>query len=80
MLPATSHEELEYLVHGSHVEYDAQLGHTHGDEAPQENGGAEALAKGNRLWGDSAPAVKPPDFLFPSLHGSSGAKTVTVGL
>lgn len=46
---ATSDKELQDLVHGTHVEDDPKLGHAHGDEAPQENGGAEALAKKDRL-------------------------------
>lgn len=44
MFWATSHDVLQHLVHGGHVEDDPQLGYAHGEEAPQENGGAEALA------------------------------------
>ena len=53
MLLATGHKELQHLVHSRHVEDDPQLGYAHGEEAPQENGGAEALAERDRLWGDS---------------------------
>lgn len=44
MFRAPSHDVLQHLVHGGHVEDDPQLGYAHGEEAPQENGGAEALA------------------------------------
>lgn len=33
-------------VHGSHVEDEAKLGHTHGDEAQQEDGTKDALHEG----------------------------------
>lgn len=33
-------------VHGSHVEDEAQLGHTHGDEAQQEDGTEDTLHEG----------------------------------
>lgn len=33
-------------VHGSHVEDEAKLGHTHGDEAEQEDGTEDALHEG----------------------------------
>ena len=34
---------LQNGVHGSHVEDEAQLGHTHGDEAQQEDGTEDTL-------------------------------------
>lgn len=33
-------------VHGSHVEDEAQLGHTHGDEAQHEDGTEDTLHEG----------------------------------
>lgn len=33
-------QELQHLVHGAHEEDQPQLGHRHGDEAPQEDGRA----------------------------------------
>lgn len=44
LLLPTGHHKLQHLVHCGHVENDPQLGHTHGEEAPQENWGAQALS------------------------------------
>lgn len=39
-------QRLQDGVHGPHVEDEAQLGHTHGDEAQQEDGAEDALHEG----------------------------------
>lgn len=39
-------QRLQDGVHGSHVEDEAKLGHTHGDEAQQEDGAEDALHEG----------------------------------
>lgn len=44
-------------VHGSHVEDEAQLGHTHGDEAQQEDGTEYALHEGLSCRGKERRAV-----------------------
>lgn len=49
VLLASCDEVLQHLVHGGHVEDNPQLGHAHSEETPQENGGTEALAEGDRL-------------------------------
>ncbi len=51
---ATSHtcaevsvcQGLQDGVHGTHVEDEAQLGHTHGDETQQEDGTEDTLHEG----------------------------------
>lgn len=53
-VPAATHtcaevsicQGLQDGVHGSHVEDEAQLGHTHSDEAQQEDGTEDTLHEG----------------------------------
>ena len=37
--------ELQHFVHGAHKEDDAQLGHPHGDQTPQEDGREDGPAE-----------------------------------
>lgn len=38
-------QELQHLIHGSHIKYDAELGDRHGDQTPQEDGRTHRAAK-----------------------------------
>ena len=69
MLLAADHEVLQHPVHGGQEEDDSQLGHTHGEEAPQENGREEAFAQGDRLWEDRG-GPPSPDLPFASAQPS----------
>lgn len=47
-------QRLQDGVHGSHVEDEAQLGHTHGDEAQQEDGTQDTLHEGLSCRGNKS--------------------------
>ena len=50
MWVAMGDQVLQHLVHGSHKEDKPELGHRHGDETPQEDGGADGVTEGNSAW------------------------------
>lgn len=47
-------QELEDVVHGSHVEDESQLRDTHGDEAEQQDGAEYAVHEGGGRCGEKA--------------------------
>lgn len=45
-----NHQELQHLVHCSHIEDDPQLGHSHRNQTPQKDGGEHRAAERNGIW------------------------------
>lgn len=56
-------------VHGPHVEDEAQLGDTHGDEAQQENGTEDTLHEGLSCRGDERGEIRVRSHHFANTSG-----------
>lgn len=53
-------QELQHLVHGTHEEDQPQLGHRHGDEAPQEDRRAHRMTEWYWTWGERQKVWQQP--------------------
>lgn len=49
MLFAVGDQKLQHLVHRPHEEDDSQLGHSHGNQTPQEDGREDRPTEGNGI-------------------------------